>query len=56
MDTPNEALIAALRAEREHYLRAGRADRAKAVDAELARLGVPVDKPAAPRKPTARGG
>lgn len=34
-----DAYVAALKREREHYAQSGRKDRVSAVDAELARLG-----------------
>jgi hypothetical protein len=38
--TPEEAYVAALRRERDGYVRYGKTDRADAVSAELRRLGV----------------
>lgn len=51
--TREEALIEALERERAGYVARGLDDRAAAVDAELARLRPPVEKPArrAGRKP-----
>lgn len=47
----SDAMIAALKAEREGYVLRGKTDRVAAVDAELKRLGVTVEsvraKPAA---------
>ncbi|MFI6819262.1 hypothetical protein ACIBG7_43225 [Nonomuraea sp. NPDC050328] len=43
LPTPEEATIAALRREREGYLRYGKSDRAAQVEVELRRLGASVD-------------
>lgn len=52
--TREENWIAALRRERQGYSERDDADSVALVDAELARLGAPVDQPA--RKKQTRGG
>ncbi|MEV0149098.1 MULTISPECIES: hypothetical protein [unclassified Nonomuraea] len=49
--TPEEAHIEALHRERDGYLRAGKADRAAQVAAELRRLGTQVQDEEVPQPP-----